>query len=147
MRTLSKSHALAGLRVGYVIADESLIAALNTVKDSFNSYPLDCLAQAGAAAAIEDTQYYEKTIKEIMDTRTDTVGALYTMGVKCLPSHANFLFMKCDTVPAKEVFQKLREKGVLVRWFDGKRTKDYLRVTIGTPEDMQTFLAALKEII
>ncbi len=147
VRTLSKSHALAGLRVGYVIANEDLIAALYTIKDSFNSYPLDRLAQAGATAAIQDVEYYAKTIKEIMDTRTDTIGALYAMGVKCLPSHANFLFVKCDTPPAKEVFQALREKGVLVRWFDNRRTKDYLRVTIGTRDEMQTFLAALKEII
>lgn len=147
VRTLSKSHALAGLRVGYVIADADLIRALCTIKDSFNSYPLDRLAQAGAAAAVCDTEYYEKTVNKIMDTRTDTIGALYAMGVKCLPSRANFLFMKCDTVPAKEVFQRLREKGVLVRWFDGKRTKDYLRVTIGTPEEMQMFLTALKEIL
>lgn len=147
VRTLSKSHALAGLRVGYVVADEELIGALNIVKNSFNSYPLDRLAQAGAIAALRDTEYYDQTIREIIHTRTDIIGALYAMGVKCLPSHANFLFVKMDSVPAVEVFQRLRDKGVLVRYFGGKRTKDYLRVTIGTPDEMRAFLTALKEII
>ncbi len=145
VRTLSKGHSLAGLRVGYVIANENLIAALNTVKDSFNSYPLDALAQAGAIAAIEDAAYYEKTALQIIDTRIDCVGELWKLGVSCLPSEANFLFVRFADAPG--MMRALRERGILVRHFDGPRTKDFLRVTIGTREEMDAFLAAVKEVL
>lgn len=145
VRTLSKGHSLAGLRVGYVIADENLIAALNTVKDSFNSYPVDALAQAGAIAAIKDEAYYEKTALDIIDTRIYVIGELWKLGVSCLPSEANFLFVRFKDAPG--MMRALRERGVLVRHFDGPRTKDFLRVTIGTREEMDAFIMAVKEII
>ena len=94
VRTLSKTHSLAGLRVGYAAANENLIAALCAVRDSFNSYPVDLLAQAGGAAALLDQAYYEKTSAEIMNTRKDTTDALSRMGVEVLPSAANFIFIK-----------------------------------------------------
>jgi len=145
VRTLSKSHSLAGLRVGYVIANENLVAALNTVKDSFNSYPLDALAQAGAIAALKDTAYYEKTILDIINTRIYTIGELWKLGVSCLPSESNFLFVHFKN--AAKVMRALRERGILVRYFDGPRTKDFLRVTIGTREEMDLFITAVKEMI
>ncbi len=147
VRTLSKSHSLAGLRAGYVVADENLIAALRTVRDSFNSYPVDALAQAGAAAALADRAYHQKIKNEVIQTRETTVKALQGMGIAVLPSKANFIFMKCATKPAEQVFSALRERDILVRYFEGERTKDYLRVTIGTPEEMQQFLEELKEIV
>lgn len=146
VRTFSKSHSLAGLRVGYVLAQESLIDALRTVKDSFNSYPVDRLAQAGAAAAILDREYTEKIITEIITTRESTKKQLQDMGISCLPSGANFLFVHCGK-NAAHIFRALREKGVLVRYFNQPRIREYLRVTIGTPEEMAVFLSAMKEIL
>lgn len=145
VRTLSKSHSLAGLRVGYVIANENLIGALNTVKDSFNSYPLDALAQAGAIAALKDTAYYEKTTLDIIDTRIFCIGELWKLGISCLPSESNFLFVRFQD--AQGMMHALRERGILVRHFDGARTKDFLRVTIGTRHEIELFLLALKEIL
>ncbi len=147
VRTLSKSHSLAGLRVGYVIADKSLIEALRTIKDSFNSYPLDRLAQAGALAAIEDTEYYEKITRDIVSTRAYVVGELWKIGVSCLPSHANFIFVEFTNPSAEHMFAALREKGILVRYFPKKRMENFLRVTIGTREEMDAFLSAVKEIL
>lgn len=147
VRTLSKSHSLAGLRVGYVVADENLVAALRTVKDSFNSYPLDTLAQAGAEAAVRDADYCRKTTEKIVETRVYTIGELWKLGISTLPSDANFVFARFDSPSAEAVFTALRERGVLVRWFSGKRTRNFLRITIGTREEMDTFLSALKEIL
>lgn len=145
VRTLSKSHSLAGLRVGYVLADEGLIQALAAVKDSFNSYPVDRLAQVGAIAAIEDTAYYNEVTCKIVADREETRRALEKLGLTVLPSSANFLFVQC--ADAADVFTKLREQGILVRYFPGGRTKDFLRVTIGTNEQMQAFIAAMKGIV
>ncbi len=147
VRTFSKSHSLAGLRVGYVIADENLIAALRTVKDSFNSYPLDALAQAGAAAAVRDVEYCREVTGKIIETRAYTADRLQKLGVAVLPSSANFLFARFDSPSAEEVFAALRKRGVLVRWFSGKRTRDFLRITIGTREEMDTLLSALEDIL
>ncbi len=145
VRTLSKSHSLAGLRAGYVAADEDLIRALTTVKDSFNSYPVDMLAQAGAAAALEDTAYYKENNQKIIDSRAYTVRELQKLGLSVLPSAANFLFVKC--ADAAGVFAALREWGILVRYFPNGRTADFLRVTIGTREQMEAFVAAMKGIL
>ncbi|MDY3750672.1 histidinol-phosphate transaminase [Christensenella minuta] len=147
VRTLSKSHSLAGLRVGYVVADENLIAALRTVKDSFNSYPLDALAQAGAEAAVRDAGYCRKVTEKILKTRAYMVSELEKLGILTLPSEANFVFARFDGPSAEAVFTALRERGVLVRWFSGRRTRDFLRITIGTREEMDTLLSALKEIL
>ena len=147
VRTLSKSHSLAGLRVGYVIADENLVSALSTVKDSFNSYPLDRLAQAGACAAIEDTEYNEQTTQDIIATRAYTIGELWKIGISCLPSHANFIFVEFSNPSAKQVFAALRDRGILVRYFPQNRMENFLRVTIGTRTEMDAFRAAVKEII
>jgi len=146
VRTLSKSHSLAGLRVGYVLASENLIDALRTVKDSFNSYPVDTLAQAGAIAALEDESYYAQTTKTIVKTREYTAAALQEMGLRVLPSSANFLFVHCGP-RAEQLFEQLYLKGVLVRYFRGPRTGEFLRVTIGLREDMDCFLEAMRALL
>ncbi|MGI6152374.1 MAG: histidinol-phosphate transaminase [Christensenellaceae bacterium] len=142
VRTFSKSHSLAGLRTGYVLANENLVDALFTVKDSFNSYPLDALAQAGAQAALEDEAYYRGITEKIVDTRQSTVAELEKRGIWVLPSSANFIYADFGE-RAKDVFLKLRENGVLVRYFEGERTRRFLRITIGTDSDMQLFFEAL----
>jgi len=145
VRTLSKSHSLAGLRVGYVMADDNLISALNAVKDSFNSYPVDMLAQAAAAAAIRDVPYYEDVTARIIADRGYTARALADMGLEVLPSSANFIFVKVRE--AENIFRKLRENGILVRYFPQGRTSDFLRVTIGTTVQMQAFIETMKGIL
>ena len=146
VRTLSKSHSLAGLRAGYVAADPNLISALYAVRDSFNSYPVDSLAQAGAAAALLDSVYYNENNKKIIQVREYTTAALREMDVCVLPSAANFIFMR-PPVPAETVFGQLREKGIIVRWFNKKRISGYLRVSMGTMEEMECFLAEMKRIL
>lgn len=146
VRTLSKTHSLAGLRVGYAAANENLITALCAVRDSFNSYPVDLLAQAGGAAALSDEAYYEKTCAEIVKTRKYTADTLARMGVDVLPSAANFIFIK-PPISAKTVFDRLREKGIIVRWFNQARISGYLRVSIGTMEEMKCFTGEMKRIL
>lgn len=147
VRTFSKSSSLAGLRVGYAIGNEELIAALNTVKDSFNSYPVDRLAQAGAVAAVRDQDYFRATVRKINATRTCTASALRDMGFTVCDSVTNFLFALHEKVPAKTLLDGLRERGILVRWWDKPRIRDYLRITIGTEEDMQALCEAIEEIL
>ncbi len=144
VRTFSKSHSLAGLRVGYVAAQKGLVDALCAVKDSFNSYTVDMLAQAGAAAAIRDKAYYAKTTADIISERERVSSALRQMGYGVLESAANFIFVKCADAAA--VFTALRESGILVRYFPGGRTNNYLRITIGTGDQMDALLEAMQKI-
>ena len=136
-RTFSKSHALAGMRVGYAIGSPRLISALKRIRDSFNSYPLDRIAQAAAEAAILDTDYTERTVRLVCEARDRCRAFLIAAGIPCLKSATNFLFVKADPVDAAPVQQKLREEGVLVRHFKANRLKAWLRVTVGTTEDME----------
>lgn len=147
VRTFSKSYSLAGLRVGYAIGNENLIAALNTVKDSFNSYPVDRLAQAGAIGAIRDKSYFQATVTKLGATRTCTANALRDMGFTVCDSMANFLFVSHERVGGKTLLDALRERDILVRWWDKPRIRDYLRITIGTDEDMRGLCQALEEIL
>ena len=146
VQTCSKSRALAGLRVGFAFGDANLIQALNCVKNSFNSYTLDRLALVGAAAAVEDQAYFDAQRHKVMATRERTTEELQTMGFRVLPSKANFIFIAHPTVPAQQLFAGLREKGVLVRYFNQPRIDNYLRVSIGTDQEMDAFLAAMKEL-
>ena len=146
VRTLSKSHALAGLRVGYVAANRNLIEALMAVRDSFNSYPVDSLAQAGGAAALLDTEYYRNTTQKIIEARDYTAGELDKLGVFVLQSSTNFLFIR-TAVAAGTVYQKLKEKAILVRWFDKPGIREYLRVSIGTMEEMKCLLRELQNLL
>jgi histidinol-phosphate aminotransferase len=142
VQTLSKSRALAGLRVGFAIGQRPLIEALERVKDSFNSYPIDCLALAGAAAAIQDEAWFQETRRRIMASRETLVHALLTLGFEVLPSLANFVFARHPGRSGADLAAQLRQRGVLVRHFRKPRIEDFLRITVGT-EDQCSHLIAL----
>lgn len=137
VRTFSKSMSLAGLRLGFVLASESLISALFTVKDSFNSYPVDVLSQRIAEVALSDEAYYQAITREIISVREEFSASLLDMGWAVPPSKANFVFARKGGLSGKEVYLGLKERGILVRYFDGERTRDFVRITIGKREDMQ----------
>ena len=147
VQTLSKSRALAGLRVGFAIGQPPLIEALERVKDSFNSYPLDALAIAGAVAAIEDEAWFEQTRRRIMASRDRLVRDLAELGFEVLPSHANFVFARHPERRGAELFAGLRERGVLVRHFQKPRIEDFLRITVGTDEQCDRLIAELRDLI
>lgn len=144
VQTLSKSRSLAGLRVGFALAQENLIAALCCVRDSINSYTVDRVAQAGAAAALADREYFEQTRKKVMDTRAWTVGELEKLGFTVCPSQANFVFARHPDRPGKEIFDHLRQEGILVRRWDIPEIRDWLRISIGTDGEMQALINALR---
>jgi len=147
VHTLSKSAALAGLRVGFAIGNEKLIEALCRIRDSFNSYTMDRIALAGASAAVRDAAYYDEINNRVAATRERTANSLRTLEFNVLPSDSNFLFIKPPVIKGADFFAALREKGVLVRHFNKDKIKDYLRVSIGTDEDMDTFLKMCEKII
>ena len=144
--TFSKSRSLAGLRIGFAAGNENLIKAMETVKDSINSYPVDILAQEGAKAAILDMKYFEQMRAKVIKTRDITKKNLESSGFTVLPSKANFLFIKHKTKPADYIFQELKKEKILVRYFNKPRIDNYLRVSIGTDEQMETFFKIIKEI-
>jgi histidinol-phosphate aminotransferase len=146
-RTLSKSHALAGLRVGYAIGQAHLIEALNRVKDSFNSYPLDRFAQAGALASVEDSAYVAAICTKVVASRTRLVAEMETMGFDVLPSAANFIFARHPAHDGAELAAALRERSIIVRHFrNPARIAPFLRITIGTDAQCEALLAALKAL-
>ena len=145
-QTFSKSRSLAGLRVGMAFGNASLIEALTRMKNSFNSYPLDKLAQAGATASVLDTEYFEHTRQQVIDLRTSLTAELTTLGYKVLPSHANFVFARPKDGNASAVASALREQGIIVRHFDKPRIAEYLRITIGTAEQNERLIDALKAL-
>ncbi len=147
VQTLSKSRSLAGLRVGYAIGDAGLIEALLRVKNSFNSYPLDRFAQAGAVAAMLDQAHFEETRRRIMDSRERLAAALAGMDFTVLPSKANFLFARHHHRGGAELADALRRRGVLVRHFSQDRIEDFLRITVGTEAECQALVDALGEIL
>jgi histidinol-phosphate aminotransferase len=147
-RTLSKSHALAGLRVGYAIGQAHLVEALNRVKDSFNSYPLDRLAQAGALASIEDHAYFESLCARVMASRARLASAMAELGFEVLPSTANFIFARHPSQGGAELAAALRERSIIVRHFrQPARIAPFLRITVGTDAQIDALLAALKAIV
>jgi len=147
VHTLSKSRALAGLRVGFAVGHPDLIAGLERVKNSFNSYPLGRLAQAGALAAIEDQAYLERTCAKVMQTREQLIKALSDLGFETLPSSANFILTRHPKHAGEKLYQALRERGIIVRHFKNPRITEYLRITVGTDEQSQELLKALQEIL
>jgi len=146
VHTLSKSASLAGLRFGFAIGNEKLIEGLCRIRDSFNSYTLDRLAIAGAAAAVSDAAYYGEINRRVINTRERVAQSLRGLGFNVLPSSANFLFVKPPNISGAKFFTALREKGILVRHFNKDRIADHLRITIGTDEEMDTVLDACREI-
>jgi len=147
VHTLSKSRALAGLRVGYAIGHPDLIEALERVKNSFNSYPIDKLAMAGAIAAIEDKGYLQKISAAVIDTRKNLVADLDKLGFITVPSTANFVFTKHPNKDASEIAARLCEKHIIVRHFKLPRIDQHLRITVGTNQECKALINALKEIV
>ena len=146
--TLSKARSLAGLRVGYALGAPDLIEALIRVKDSFNSYPIDRFASAGAIAAMQDVEYFEKTCSQVVATREALIKDLTALGFEVLPSGANFIFAKHKSHDGAELTAKLRERSIIVRHFKSpSRISPYLRITIGTDAKSKALLDALSEIL
>jgi len=145
--TLSKSRSLAGLRVGYALGDAALIEGLERVKNSFNSYPLDRLAIAGAVAAFEDQAYFEETRQKVIASRQRLDAALGALGFEVLPSGANFVFARHPTRAAVTLAAALRERKIIVRHFATPRISEFLRITVGTEEECAALVAALRDII
>ena len=145
-QTLSKSRSLAGLRVGIAVGHPDLIEALERIKNSFNSYPLDRMAIAGAAAAFDDREYFDDTCQRVIDSRNTVVAGLELLGFDVLPSAANFVFARHPQKDAGELAAALREQGIIVRHFKTPRIAQFLRITIGTDEQNQILLFALKAL-
>ena len=145
--TLSKGRSLAGLRLGFALGHPDLIEALDRVKNSFNSYPIDRLAMAGAVAAMEDTAYFDQTRHAVMRSRGVLVAALEGLGFQVLPSLANFIFVRHPHRAGAELAAALRQRSIIVRHFKQARVADFLRITIGTDDQCQTLAAALGEIL
>jgi histidinol-phosphate aminotransferase len=147
IQTLSKSRSLAGLRVGLALGDEKLIEALVRVKDSFNSYPVDRLAQAGAVASFQDDAYFREICQRVIGDREVLAQGLQALGFEVLPSAANFLFARHPERDAEGLSTTLRREGVIVRHFRLPRIEQFLRITIGTPAQNQRLLEVLKTAV
>jgi histidinol-phosphate aminotransferase len=147
VQTMSKSRALAGLRVGYALGEAGLIEGVRRVKDSFNSYPLDRLAQAGAVAAIEDEAYFQASRAMVMRNREALSAGLARLGFAVLPSSANFVFARHEKRDGAELAAALRERAVLVRHFAKPRIAPYLRISVGSEGENERLLAALTAIL
>ncbi|MGO3000980.1 histidinol-phosphate transaminase [Psychrobacter aquimaris] len=145
-QTFSKSRSLAGLRVGMAFGNASLIEALTRMKNSFNSYPLDKLAQAGATASVLDVEYFTQTCQQVIDLRHSLTAELTALGFDVLPSHANFVFARPKDGNANTVANALREQGIIVRHFDKPRINEYLRITTGTAEQNSRLIEALQAL-
>jgi histidinol-phosphate aminotransferase len=147
VQTLSKSRSLAGLRVGVALGNAELIEGLERVKNSFNSYPLDSVAQRAARAALEDEAHFRDTCARVIASRERLSETLAGLGFEVLPSAANFIFARHGQRRARELFAILRERGIVVRHFDKPRIDDYLRISIGTDADCDALVTALEEIL
>jgi histidinol-phosphate aminotransferase len=146
VQTMSKSRALAGLRVGYAIGDAALIEGLNRVKDSFNSYPLGRLAQAGAIATLADEAWFQQSRTRVIEGRARLAAGLTGLGFEVLPSSANFIFARHPNHAGAALAEALRERAVIVRHFAKPRIADFLRITVGTEDQVEGLLSALSEI-
>lgn len=147
VQTLSKSRALAGLRVGFALGHPALIEGLSRVKDSFNSYPLDRLSLAGAQAALEDTPYFEKITQSVVRSREWLTAELAQLGFQTLPSSANFVFTEHANYPATWLLTQLRERRILVRHFSLPRIDNHLRISVGTQPECELLVQALGKIV
>lgn len=147
VQTLSKSRALAGLRIGFAMGSEALIEGLVRVKDSFNSYPLDAIAQVAAEAAFRDKNYFDEMRGKIIKTREWTKARLESLGVKVTDSKANFLFASIPGIAGSIALTQLRKEGILVRNFKDSKISDWLRITIGTDNDMKKVVQTIKKMM
>ena len=147
VQTFSKSRSLAGLRIGYAMGSEALIKALNDVKYSFNSYTMNRPSIVMGKASVQDEEYFSETVHKVIDTREWFKGEMKALGFRFPDSKANFIFASHPDVPAKEIFEVAREAKIYVRYFNKPRIDQYLRITIGTREEMQIFLDFLKDFL
>lgn len=147
VQTMSKARSLAGARLGYAVGSPQLIADLKAIKYSFNSYTVNRLTERVAVAALEDKAYYETNCATIRQNRAYTVEKLQKLGFRVLPSEANFVFATSPDISGKELYLGLKEKKILVRWFDKPRIRDYVRITIGTEEQMNALLKETAALI
>ena len=147
VQTFSKSRSLAGLRIGFALGNKDLIEALNRIKNSFNSYTLDRIAVKAAAAALQDREYFEETRARVIRTREATAERLISLGFNVLPSKANFLFVSHNQMSGKELFLRLKNDGILVRHFDISGIENFVRISIGTDEEMNTLVDKLEGYI
>jgi len=145
VRTFSKSMCLAGLRLGYAMGNEALVKALFSAKDSFNSYPADMLSQKIGEIAINDQTYYRSFVDKIIRNREYLSQALDESGWEVLPSMANFVFVRKNGVSGEAVYLKLKEKGILVRYFDRRGITDFVRITIGTRDQVDALLGEIRQ--
>ena len=146
-QTFSKSRSLAGMRIGYAFGSKKIIKYLSDAKFSFNSYTMNMPTLELGVAAVKDKAYFEECCKKVIATREWTKKELKALGFSFGDSKTNFIFVKHDTVSRQEIFTKLRERGIIVRALSGERIKDYLRISIGTDEEMKTVIEALKDIL
>ena len=147
VQTMSKSRSLAGMRIGYALGSETLIATLEAVKNSYNSYTMDALALAVGEASVKDEAYFQDTCRKVAVTRERAADELRALGFTVLPSLTNFLFVTHPKKNAPVIFEYLRQKSIFIRYFKLPRIDNYLRITIGTDEQMDQLIAALKEFL
>ena len=147
VQTMSKSRSLAGLRVGYAFASAELISVLEAVKNSYNSYTMDSIAISAAAASLADNEYFKDTCNKIINTRQKTIQALEKLGFDVVPSMANFVLATHKSVKAVDIFEKLKAQNIFVRYFKIPRIDNYLRITIGTDDEMDKLFYALKNLL
>lgn len=147
VQTMSKSRSLAGLRIGYALCSPTLAATLEAVKNSYNSYTMDSLALACGTASVEDDGYFRATCAKVIETRDRSAERLRALGFTVLPSQTNFLFATHADRPAKGIFEALKARNIFVRYFSTPRIDNYLRITVGTPEEMEQLITALTDIL
>lgn len=147
VRTYSKSRSLAGARLGFAIGSEKLIGDLNTIKFSTNPYNINRISLIAAECAMKDEDYYKDKIGRIVSAREYTLNELKKLGFSVTDSKANFVFAKHEKISGEEIYGKLKDKGILVRWFDTDGIRDYVRISVGTHENMECLVKALKEIL
>ncbi|HUX20190.1 MAG TPA: histidinol-phosphate transaminase [Spirochaetia bacterium] len=146
VQTVSKGRSLAGIRLGFAFGQKPLIDALNAAKDSFNSYPVDAVAQEVGIAAMTDSAYYQSINSAVVATREDFAARLRETGWRVLPSKANFVFASHPTLSGEMVYTTLKRRGILVRYFAKEEINRFVRITIGRPEDMERFIEVVREL-
>lgn len=147
VQTFSKSRSMAGARLGVAIGSKEIIADLNKIKYSTNPYNINSLTQAAAAAAIDDNEYYMNNCREIIKCREYTTAELLKLGFEVIPSKANFIFIKSDKIDGEKLYLELKNRKILIRHFSDAKISQYNRVTIGSKEQMDSFLEAVKDIL
>ena len=145
VQTFSKARSMAGMRIGYAISNPALIKYLNDAKYSFNSYTLNQTSIICGVEAVRDRKYFEETVAKIVETRDWTIGELRKLGFECLDSAANFIFAKHPAYDARELFEALKENDIYVRFWGSKRIEQYMRISVGTKEEMESLLAFLRK--